>query len=309
MKKFTFYILVFGLVATAISSTLGYFGHTNWFLDLFSHFIWQYLLILTTGTAIIFFVRRKLCLIFIPFIIALLIEIVPLYFGGNKNTDLTETTKIVCINLLSSNSQFEDVENYIKQKNPDLIVLQEFNTLWQLMLEPKLSDYQYRLTMPRDDNFGIAVYSKLIVSELEELKIGDAGVPSIHGDIVLDTTKVRLITTHPLPPVDTWYFDHRNTQLSELGTLVSQLDREVIVIGDLNTSSFSTHFKNLISISELIDTRKGFGQLTTWPTWFNLAQTTLDHCLVTKGISVRSREVGVDLGSDHLPIFVELGIK
>ncbi|CAN0325190.1 unnamed protein product, partial [Chrysoparadoxa australica] len=177
-KKFLFYILVLIVAVTALFSILGYFGQTNWKLDLFSHFKWQYLLILTTGTIMIFFIRRKLSLIFIPFIIAILIEIAPLYFGGNKDKSLTETTKIVCINLLSSNGQFEDVENYIKQKNPDLIVLQEFNTLWQLMLEPKLNDYQFRLTIPRDDNFGIAVYSKLKVTELEELKIGNAGAPS-----------------------------------------------------------------------------------------------------------------------------------
>lgn len=309
MKKFLFYILVLAVAVTAFSSILGYFGQTNWKMDLFSHFKWQYFLILTIGSVIIFFIKRKLSLIFIPFIIAILIEIAPLYFGGNKDKSLTETTKIVCINLLSSNRQFEDVEEYIKQTDPDLIVLQEFNNLWQMMLEPKLKAYKYRLTIPRADNFGIAVYSKINISELEELKIGDAGVPSIQGDILLGSSTVRLITTHPLPPVDTWYFDHRNTQLSELGTLVSVLDHEVIVIGDLNTSSFSTHFKELISKSGLIDTRKGFGQLTTWPTWFNLARTTLDHCLVSKGISVKSREVGEDIGSDHLPIFVELAVE
>lgn len=309
MKKFFFYILVLSVSVTALFSVLGYFGLSNWKLDLFSHFKWQYLLLLTTGTVMLFFVRRKLSFIFVPFIIAILIEILPLYFGGNKDENLTETTKIICINLLSSNGQFKEVENYIKLKNPDLIVLQEFNTLWQLMLETKLNDYQFRLTIPRDDNFGIAVYSKLKVKELKELQIGDAGVPSIQGEIELRTTKARLIATHPLPPVGTWYFNHRNTQLKELGTIVSEMDGEVIVIGDLNTSSFSTHFKNLISNTQLIDTRKGFGQLTTWPTWFNLARTTLDHCLITKGIYVKSREIGEDIGSDHLPIFVELGVK
>lgn len=309
MKKFLFYILVLSVAVTALFSILGYFGQTNWKLDLFSHFKWQYLIILTTGTIIIFFRRRKLSLIFIPFIIAILLDILPLYFGGNKDKSLTETTKIVCINLLSSNGQFEDVENYIKQKNPDLIVLQEFNTLWQMMLEPKLNDYQFRLTIPRGDNFGIAVYSKLKVTELEELKIGEAGVPSIQGEIELGSTRAKFIATHPLPPVDTWYFDHRNTQLAELAELVSEQETEVIVIGDLNTSSYSTHFKSLVSNTELIDTRRGFGQLTTWPTWFNLARTTLDHCLVTKGISIKSREVGEHIGSDHLPIYVELGVK
>ncbi|MEM6737986.1 MAG: endonuclease/exonuclease/phosphatase family protein [Bacteroidota bacterium] len=309
MKKFLFYVLVLVVAVTALFNILGYFGRTNWITDLFSHFKWQYLLIITTGTIIIFFIRRKLSLIFIPFIIALIIEITPLYLGGNKDKSLTQTTKIVCINLLSSNDQFEDVENYIKQKNPELIVLQEFNTLWQLMLEPKLNDYKFRLTIPRADNFGIAVYSKLKVSELKELLVGDAEVPSIQGDIEIGQRKIRLIATHPLPPVRSDYFEYRNMQLSELGSYIAELNSEVILIGDLNTSSFSTHFKNLASTARLIDTRKGFGQLTTWPTWFNLARTTLDHCLVTEGISVKSREIGNDIGSDHLPIFVELGVE
>jgi endonuclease/exonuclease/phosphatase (EEP) superfamily protein YafD len=309
MKKILFYILVLAVSAAVVFSVLGYFGQTSWILDLFSHFKWQYFLILTIGTTIIFFIRRKLSFVFIPFIAPILVELAPLYFGGNKDTSLTETVKIVCINVLSSNGQFDDVENYIKQKDPDLIILQEFNTLWGLMLEPKLNDYPFRLTIPRDDNFGIALYSKMKVSELEELKIGNAEVPSIQGEIDLGQTKIRLIATHPLPPVDPWYFDYRNTQLSELSTVVSGLDGEAVVIGDLNTSSFSIHFKKLISNTQLIDSRRGFGQLTTWPTWFDLARTTLDHCLITQGIYVKSREVGQDIGSDHLPIFVELGVK
>lgn len=309
MRKFLFYILMFSLAVTAIFSILGYFGQTNWFLDLFSHFKWQYLIILTIGTIIVFFVRRKLALIFIPFILALSIEIMPLYFGGNKNEDLTETTKITCINLLSSNSQFEDVKNYISQYNPDIVVLQEFTALWQLMLEPNLDEYQFRLTIPREDNFGIAVYSKSKISGLKELQLGNAGVPSIAGDIELGGSIVKIISTHPLPPVGTDYFEKRNSQLVELGNLISDLKGEVIVIGDLNTSSFSTHFQTFISNTNLIDTRKGFGVLTTWPTWLYFAQTTLDHCLVSEGVFVKARGVGKALGSDHLPIYVELGMK
>ncbi len=309
MKKFIFYVSFFALVATAVFNILGYFGQSVWFFDLFSHFKGQYLLILTTGTIVMIIVRRKFALLFLPFVVAILIETVPLYVGGNKNVDLTEKTSIACINLLSSNGRFEDVEKYIQQKNPDLIILQEFTMLWQIMLEPKLYDYRFRITIPRDDNFGIAVYSKIKVSEFEELKIGNAGIPSIHAELELGNTPISLIATHPLPPVGADYFEHRNVQLAALGRLVSRIENEVVVVGDLNTSSFSVHFKNLVSEANLVDSRKGFGLLTTWPTWFSLAQTTLDHCLVTEGISVKSREVGEDIGSDHLPIFVELGVE
>jgi len=309
MKKFLFYTLLFGLATTSIFSILGYFGQNNWLLDLFSHFKFQYFLILSIGTLLLFFIKRKITLLFLPFIILLCWEISPLYSGSNKKTDLSETTKIVCINLLSSNRQFQNVEQFIEKNNPDIIVLQEFTKLWQRKLEPNLSAYKYRLTIPRIDNFGIAVYSKKRISSLQELQIGTAGVPSIVGDLSLGNLKVKLIATHPLPPVGPEYFKHRNAQLAELGSMVGKLESEIIIIGDLNTSSFSSHFKKLISNSKLMDTRKGFGQLTTWPTWLSLVHTTLDHCLVTEGILIKSRGVGKAIGSDHLPIFVELGLK
>ena len=211
--------------------------------------------------------------------------------------------------MLSSNRKFEDVARYISEKSPDIIVLQEFTNSWQSMLEPKLHEYNYRFTIPQEDNFGIAVYSRINISEFKPLMIGNAGFPSIRADFILENTKVSLVTTHPFPPIGDGNFKQRNIQLAELGNLVAELENEVIVIGDLNTSSFSSHFKKLIDDSQLVDSREGFGLLMTWPTWFAPARTTLDHCLVSRGISVQSRAVGGDIGSDHLPIFVEIKVN
>jgi endonuclease/exonuclease/phosphatase (EEP) superfamily protein YafD len=309
MKKLLFYILILLLASTSIISVLGFFGKSNWILDLFSHFKPQYLIVLIIGTVLIFIIRKRVALFFIPFIFISAYDVVPLYFGGDKHVEITNSTKIVCINLLSSNGQFEDVEQYIKTKSVDIIVLQEFTTLWELMLGPKLHDYPFHLTIPRPDNFGIAVFSKIPFSRLEELNAGDSGIPTITGDFELNNTMITLLATHPLPPVDSENFELRNLQLSELGKIAAASKNEIVLIGDFNTSSFSVHFKKLMKESRLVDSRKGFGLLTTWPTWFYLSRTTLDHCLVSEGIKVIAREVGSDIGSDHLPIFVELGIE
>ncbi|NET32105.1 MAG: endonuclease/exonuclease/phosphatase family protein [Cyanothece sp. SIO1E1] len=309
IKKIFIYFLVFLLASVSLLSVLGYFGHNHWVLDAFSHFKWQYLVFLSIGTLILFPINKRVAFMILPFILLLIAEVAPIYVGGNKNPELTDTVKIAGINLLTSNNQFEDVETYIQENSPDIIVLQELNDLWELMLEPVLSDYEYRLSIPREDNFGIAVFSKTEFSDLRELTIGEAGVPSISGDFLIGDSTITLIATHPLPPVGSSYFNHRNLQLSELGRMVSEINNEVVVVGDLNTSSFSTHYKKLIKESGLIDSRKGFGLLTTWPTWFSLARITLDHCLVSEGILVKSREVGGHIGSDHLPIVIKIGMN
>jgi len=309
MKKLFFYILIFLISLVSIFSVLGYLGWNNWEFDLFSNFKPQYLIILSIGTLLVFIIRKRVAYFFLPFIAFSAFDVMPLYFGGNKTSDITNSTRIVSINLLNSNDKFEEVEHYILNKSADIVVFEEFTTLWQFLLEQKLNEYKYRLTIPRDDGFGIAVYSKIAFSELKELKTGSAGVPSISGVFKVNNSITTLLATHLLPPVGSDYFKQRNTQLSDLVRIVSKTKNEIVLIGDLNTSSFTIHFKDFLKNSKLKDSRKGFGILTTWPTWFKLAQTTLDHCLVSEGLLVKLREVGFDVGSDHLPIFVEIGIK
>lgn len=305
MKRFLYYLLLAGVILASLFSLLGYFGRDSWFLDMLSHFKAQYTILLLIGCTVILIMNWKVALIFMPFLLLNLVDILPLYFR-NKSISESPSIKLVHINLLSSNGEFELVKRYIEDQNPDIIVLEEFNMQWQEILEPKLEEYPTRLRIPRSDNFGIAVYSKPEL-KLSEKILGRAGAPSIAGELEIKGRRITLLTTHPLPPVGSWYFEHRNDQLGEITSFInSHADGEVILIGDLNTSSFSIHFKKLLNETGLVDSRSGFGILPTWPTWFPLANTTLDHCLISKGISVKNRDTGEYLGSDHLPISVEI---
>jgi endonuclease/exonuclease/phosphatase (EEP) superfamily protein YafD len=309
MKRLLYYLLIIVLITTSLATVLGYFGTNNWFFDLFSHFKLQYLISFAFGLSILLLTKRKIALCFLPFAVLTASEIIPLYVGGAKNLALSKTFKIVCINLLSSNGEFDSVETFIKSESPDVLVLQEMTELWQIMLEPTLSGYQYQTVIPRDDNFGIALYSRLELTSSQILNLGNSGLPSVEVEFKLGHDRLTLLATHPLPPVGREYFDSRNSQLFALSNYAIQSKNELILIGDLNCSSFSNHFKILIKDANLIDTRNGFGILSTWPTWFSMMKTTLDHCLISEGLSVKSRSVGGFIGSDHLPIMVELGME
>lgn len=309
MKKLLYYSLIAALTFTSIATIIGYFGTDNWFFDLFSHFKFQYFILLVLGITILLLMKYRIGLYFLPFALITGLNIVPLYFGGTKNTDIQETVKIVCINLLSSNREFDSVKAFINSESPDVLVLQEMTELWQMMLEQTLAAYQYETVIPRTDNFGIALYSRIDRTSSEVTNIGNSGLPSIEAQFNIGKDSLTILATHPLPPVGKEYFDSRNDQLMALSNFAVSAKNELILIGDLNCSSFSNHFKKLIKNTNLIDTRKGFGILPTWPTWFSLAKTTLDHCLVSEGITVKSRRVGQFIGSDHLPIIVELGIE
>ncbi|MFY0627032.1 MAG: endonuclease/exonuclease/phosphatase family protein [Reichenbachiella sp.] len=309
MKKLLYYSLMAVLTFTSIATIIGYFGTDNWFFDLFSHFKFQYFILLLLAITILLFMKHRIGLYFLPFAIITGHDVVPLYFGGAKDIDIQNTVKIVCLNLLSSNGKVESVEAFINSESPDILVLQEMTELWQIMLEPTLASYQYKTAIPRTDNFGIALYSRIERTSSDVINIGESGLPSIEAQFNFGKDSITILATHPLPPVGRKYFTSRNDQLRALSNFAVSAKNELILIGDLNCSSFSNHFKSLIKNTNLIDSRKGFGILPTWPTWFGMAKTTLDHCLISDGISVKSRRVGQFIGSDHLPIIVELGIE
>ena len=308
MKKALIFILLFGLVATALFSLLGYFGESNWRLDLFNHFRFHYFLILIVGSGLLAYFRWKRALIFLPFILLLGLDIAPLYLGSSTDSQ-NETIKIASINLLRTNHQYALAKNYLNRSKPDVIVFIEYTAAWHKNLTPLLNDYAYHLKVVQEDNFGIAVYSKLPVHNIQKVLLGKTGLPSIVGDLQLNNKSLKLIATHPNPGISAFDFDSRNDQYQALANYIKEQTQEVLMIGDLNSTSFSPHFKKLLKNASLKDSRLGFGLQPTWPNVYGLAQITIDHCLATDGIFIQSRKLGEDIGSDHLPIEVIIGLK
>ncbi|MDH5397618.1 MAG: endonuclease/exonuclease/phosphatase family protein [Cyclobacteriaceae bacterium] len=292
----------------SINITLGIFGSSNWILDLLSHFQFQYFVSLLIFIAIMMLYNWRLSLIFIPFLMLSAKDFLPLYYGGNHGAATDKTIKLVSINLLSSNGQFDNVLDYLKAKNPDIIILQEYTEHWQAMIGEKLEEYSFKREVPRSDNFGIAMFSKLGLDNITELDVSENGLPTLAAYIRLKDHKLRIIATHPLPPISEGYFKRRNFQLKKVGEFVSSYNGQSIVVGDLNTTSYSGSFKELLDSGGLQDSRKGFGLQTSWPTWFWPASITVDHFLHTNTVFIRYREAGTDIGSDHLPLYVEFGI-
>lgn len=309
MKKLASIFLLICLSIVTALSFIGLLGNDNWFFDLLSHFKLQCTYLIAFGTIALYFIKRDLkTLVFLIPLLINGIEISSIYFGGNSDKPTNQILKICSANVLSSNGEFEKFSSMIHMENPDVIILQEVNTLWSIMSEQYLNKYSYKEVIPRDDNFGIAIYSKQRLLNIENLYLGSADVPSIKCDIKSKNQTITILATHPTPPIGSEYTEYRNSQLIEIAKLTKGRSN-LVVLGDLNTTSYSTHFKSLLNNGNLKDSRKGFGIQSSWPTWFSPASITLDHCLVSNDIVVKSRKIGQDIGSDHLPVIVEIGIK
>lgn len=297
--------LIFGGVF--LLSVLPYIFVNQWYIDLFSHFNVQYIIVLIVLLVFNFIkLQSKTATVLLSLtIIWNSIFIVPLYFNFDKReTNLSQRYSILCINLLSENQKYSDVNQFITNKKPDILVLLELSPRWENELNNVFSEYGYKKIRAEYDNFGIAVLSNLKMEAAIEY-FGEHTPPSIVSNFTINEQKVTVLATHPVPPVNKLNFNKRNTQLNKIAVKCNRFSENLIVIGDFNTSSYSVHFRRFLKHTNLSDSRKGFGILPSWPADFFVAQTTLDHCLVGSNIHVTKRETGKNIGSDHLPVFME----
>jgi endonuclease/exonuclease/phosphatase (EEP) superfamily protein YafD len=115
-----------------------------------------------------------------------------------------------------------------------------------------------------------------------------------------------LLATHPVPPVGAEYTELRNRQLTEISTFLADSFGPVILVGDLNTTPWSPAFKDLLQVTGLQNSMKGFGIQPSWPSFIPPLWIPLDHLLHSPDLSIQTRKAGPDIGSDHFPLEVTI---
>jgi endonuclease/exonuclease/phosphatase (EEP) superfamily protein YafD len=299
------------LIAACILSLAGYFGKFSFWFDLTAHFQVQYLFVFVY-CALIYGLKKKwkMALLALCLTSLNLARIIPLYTNPNPSPQASQSQrlKILLVNVHTQNTQYKTAADYIRQIKPDILALEEINEAWVNGLQSVLKEYPYYKEDMRNDNFGIGLYSRIPLENIFIEYWGQVEVPSIAATIHLDSRPVTLLFTHPVPPVSQQYFQWRNNQLETIASKRGQWADDLILIGDLNTSSWSYYFKKFVKDLGVRDSRLGFGLQPSWPARLPLLWTTIDHCLVSADLVVFNRRTGQHIGSDHYPVYLEIGI-
>jgi len=296
------------LAATA--SVLGFVGAWHWFFDLCSHFRVQYALGLG-GAAVLLLIPgcRRWTLAFGALAALNLGMILPLYFGRTPAPAAGERPiRAMLANVNTRTGNAAALAAAIRRFDPDVIVLEEVSDRWLSDLKSVLDAYAYRVQEPREDNFGIGLWSRFPFARSRLVEIGPAEVPSIVVEIVTPQGRCTVLATHPLPPAGKTYSDLRNKQLAELPRWVRQASSPLVLLGDLNATPWNHYFRRLLREGRLKNSAQGRGVCATWPTFQPLLLIPIDHCLHTAGIEIVARKTGPRVGSDHYPVIVDFAI-
>ena len=300
---------IWTLLKAAAAGTLLLSAMTLWdtgqhYVELFSHFHLQYLAVAVV-LMIVFAVRRAQ-LYALAALIAVAINasfLVP-WYGAAQAAPGGTALKFVYANLLSTNDDFDRLLTLIEAEQPDLIFLQEFSPQWQTATKPLHASYPVSYVQPRDDNFGIAMFSRVPLASASHVDSPPLGYPTLIATASVNGAELTLVSSHPMIPVGRDNFAARNEQLASLAELVSAIDGPIMLLGDLNATIWDRYYRQFEVDTGLRNARRGFGILPTWPTFMPIGMIPIDHVLISEEISVVEARTGPRIGSDHLPLIV-----
>lgn len=218
------------------------------------------------------------------------------------------TVRAFSANVQWSNRSFDRLHRVIRDVDPDLIMLVEVTTEWLAALSKLRAGYPFSKSVLGQGGFGATLHSRLPFERAEVAYLGTVKLPAVVARVRLDDRRFTVIGTQPVSPTTPHRMRRRNRQLAALAEFAALQGRPLMILGDLNTTSWSPVFQDFLRAAQLRDSRVGFGLQPTWPAVAAPLRIPIDHCVVSEDIVVQQRRVGPRIGSDHLPVVVEFSI-
>ncbi|MFT5685599.1 MAG: endonuclease/exonuclease/phosphatase (EEP) superfamily protein YafD [Myxococcota bacterium] len=271
-----------------------------WWVDVLSSFRAHLGIAVLVGM-VVAMVRKRWSVAVVDLLLAGFL-LAPLSFPRTPTVSGIPDLRIAVHNVHTANRDFESVLADLEASAPDVMAIIEVDDGWEDAIRRRFPN-RHILAAPRSDNFGIALVSRRAFTGEGLWETPPIGASSI--DVVFNTPNgpIRLIVTHPVPPLSKDWWRARNTQLEAVIARAASSEIPVVVAGDLNLSPTSPAWSRIIGGSPL---RRAGLPLGTWPSWLGLVGLPIDHVLTSPGLA----EVGVTMlpgaGSDHRGLLVDL---
>lgn len=215
--------------------------------------------------------------------------------------------RVASINVLYTNGQFQRVADFIHHERPDAVVLVEMNETWRRALAGVKNEFPYRYETLGASHRGVNLWSRLPMKDVGVLPIEARQEPAVQATLTTHGRVLRLFGVHASWPVVPASAARRNRQLVLLAERAhATTSIPLLIVGDLNITPFSPHFRRLLADGGLRSAADGFGWQPTWPSFLLPAGIQIDHALVNTAVTVHAFRRGPFDGSDHRPIIVDL---
>lgn len=300
------------VVLIGAASLAGFFGQLGAWFDIFANFRACYVVSLVILLAFVSCLKRVwLATSTLLLLIVNGLTFLPLYTGSGAQHSLADDRskfRVLELNIFGGkNLDRERTIRLINQSNADLIGISEVTTPWMQSLQSELKQYPHQVYEPRFG--GVALLSKFPLEKHSIKYFSEIQRPRIIASARVVNRSVNVILAHPVIPL--YPRGSRDEELAILSNEARLAGSNTIIFGDLNVTPWSYNFNKMISDSGLSDSECGFGFQPTWCAFLSPFSMLfpIDHCLTTDDFIVVDRRVLGNIGSDHLPLQVDLALK
>lgn len=207
--------------------------------------------------------------------------------------------------------------DFITEKNPDIVCLQEYNATFKL--SPEQYPHEYKKMIGKSDRFGQIIYSKYPIVHTESLDFENSGNNVIYADIVVGADTLRVYNVHfqslrVSSKLNTLTQEDSKRLLGRIGEAFKKQEAQVleflesekkspypvIVAGDFNNSSTSYMYRKVKGIKQDAYEKVGAGTGRTFT--LDFIPLRIDFILADPKFEIlQFKNYDIEL-SDHYPI-------
>jgi endonuclease/exonuclease/phosphatase (EEP) superfamily protein YafD len=296
------------VVVAGIPSVLGLLDRWTPYLELTTLYRLQYAVVLACAAVAAVALRSfRLALAALLLVVVNVVVIARVPPAPAAAKDGSIRLRLLVANVEYGNHDYGRLARLIGEVDPDVVALTELTPAWVRALSSSLGDHAYRRLAPQEGAYGVGLYSRVRLRESRIERLPAGGSPTIIATVAIGARPLAVVVTHVHTP---FAGDRRTRQLHALAAELRRLGKPAAVCGDFNAAPWSQSIHELAQTADLRSIYGRFGLAATWPADSSrLFRVPLDNCLVNEGVAVANRQVGPDIGSDHLPLIVDLALN
>lgn len=217
--------------------------------------------------------------------------------------------RLLVANVLMTNRRADELLELVRRTDPDVVLAAETDAWWDEQLAPLLRSYSHAIRRPQPNTYGMHFFSRLPLQRAELRFLVEPDVPSVFVEAELPSgQRVAIWGLHPQPPLPGEDTEERDAELILVAKEAARLEGPRIVMGDLNDVAWSRTTRLFQKLSRLLDPRVGRGLYATYPARLPWLRWPLDHLFHSSDFRLVRIATQRRIGSDHLPILVELAL-
>lgn len=297
IKNFFLYGSLIIYIAAIILTSTSFVGQVHWFLDIWSHFIIQVLIVGILSAVTFTLVSRQpiaLLLLFPIIILFFIFDPYTFFVSNNLRVSNSSTNDIYYINLNYFNEDTDQIIKQITELKAETVVIVELNE----SLNDKLHEmYANRITHT-DAASSCGIYSN-------QSFIGEIIVNTKYPICTAEFAEYTLFAVHPFPPLSGELWAKQRSHFSEIQKLlenesphfINRTVKDVVVVGDFNSTIYSPIFRK--PLGEYHKTN-----IYSWNT-NSILSIPIDHAL-SNSLELTIHKLPT-VSSDHNGLYIEVG--